>query len=157
MMSRARFFERLARRRVRHRRSGMVMVAALVCLLVVTTLICNMLQGTLRARRQLHAERDRRQTELLLEAGAGRAAIRLAADPAFRGEIWNLPAEAIVGRGEGRVTTEVSPSADGEPSTEPSWQVRVVAEYPLGSDFSIRRSRTFFVTAPNTQNQENSQ
>jgi Tfp pilus assembly protein PilX len=146
--------ERPVRRRVRRRRSGMVLVAALVCLLIVTSLVGSMLQGTLRARRQLHAERDRRQTELLLEAGADRAASRLAAEPDFRGETWQVPAEAIVGRGEGRVTTEVSSAADNQLPSEQSWQVRVVAEYPLGSGSSIRRSRTFFVTSPNTQVQE---
>ena len=36
------------------------------CLLIVAAIIGSMLQSAIRARRQLHTERDRRQTELLL-------------------------------------------------------------------------------------------
>jgi prepilin-type N-terminal cleavage/methylation domain-containing protein len=70
-----------------HPRKGLVLIAALVCLLIVTSLITTMLQGALRARRQLRAERDRRQTELLVEAGADRAAARMTVDSSFRGPI----------------------------------------------------------------------
>jgi type II secretory pathway component PulK len=127
----------------------MAVIAALTCLLIVTAIIGSMLQSALRARRQLHAERDRRQTELLLQAGADRAALRLATEPEFRGDTWDLPAESIVGRGAGRVTTEVSRSED-----DPSWQVRIIAEYPLGRDFPIRRSQMFQIPSVTTQSQE---
>ncbi len=136
-------------RRARRARSGMAVIAALTCLLIVTAIIGSMLQSALRARRQLHAERDRRQTELLLQAGADRAALRLATEPAFRGDTWDLPAESIVGRGTGRVTTEVSRSAN-----DSAWQVRVIAEYPLGRDFPIQRSQTFRIASVTTPSQE---
>ena len=135
--------------RTRRRRNGLMIVAALVCLLVVTSIVCSMLKGTLRTRRELHAERDRRQTELLLEAGADRAVSRLANEPDFRGDTWELPATAIVGQGAGRVTTEVSTSTDNQ-----SRQLRVVAEYALGRDLPIRRSRTFPIASPKTQKEE---
>jgi hypothetical protein len=115
-----------------------MIVAALVCLLVVTSIVGSMLQSALRARRQLHAERNRRQTELLLEAGANRAAARLAVEGEFRGDTWILPADEIVGLGEGRVTSEITRNSDTE-----VWQLQIVAEYPLGREFSIRRSRSF--------------
>lgn len=130
-------------------RRGMAVIAALTCLLIVTAIIGSMLQSALRARRQLHAERDRRQTELLLQAGADRAAFRLATESTFRGDTWDLPAESIVGRGAGRVTTEVSRSGD-----DPSWQVHIIAEYPLGRDFPIRRSQTFQIPSVRTPSQE---
>ena len=136
-------------RRTRRRRDGLMIVAALVCLLVITSIVCSMLKGTLRARRELHAERDRRQTELLLEAGADRTAARLATELDFRGDTWELPATAILGQGAGRVTTEVSTSADNQPR-----QVRVIAEYPLGRDLQIRRSRTFPIASSKTQKEE---
>jgi hypothetical protein len=142
-------FRRPASGRRRRRRGGLMIVAALVCLFVVTSIVGSMLKSALRARRQLHVERDRRQSELLVEAGADRAVARLAADPDFRGDTWELPAAAIVGRGDGRVTTEVSRSADNQPQ-----QVRVVAEYPLGRDFPIRRSHTFQIASSPTQSQE---
>jgi hypothetical protein len=126
--------------RPRLRRQGMVLTVALVCLIIVMALIGGLLQGTLRARRQLHVERDRRQTELLLDAGARRAAWRLSSEADYRGESWSLPAEEIVGAGAGQVTIAAARQADNQP-----WQVQVVAEYPLGTDLSIRRSRTILV------------
>jgi Tfp pilus assembly protein PilX len=122
----------------RQKRAGAVLVAALVCMLVVMTLIGTMLQGTLRARRQMRVERDRRQAELLVDAGLSRAALRLSRDVEYRGESWQLTPEQIVGRGGGLVTIAASRAAADKP-----WQVHVVAEYPLGGGFSIQRSRTF--------------
>jgi hypothetical protein len=138
----------LQRRKV-HQRSGLLLVAALVCLLVITSMLASMLQNAMRSRRELRTERDRRQAELLLDAGAGRAAARLADDPAFQGDTWEVPGQAIVGNGDGRVTTEVSREPDGV-----TIQMKVVAEYPLGRSFSIRRSRTFEVAAATVPTQE---
>jgi hypothetical protein len=129
-------------RRPAHNR-GAVLVAALVCLLIVMSMLGTMLRSTLRTGRQLHVERDRQQAEFLLQAGADRAAQLLASNPEFRGDMWTLPAEAILGRGGGTVTTSLTRESDEAP-----WQLQVVAEYPLGRDFSIRRSRTFLVEAP---------
>lgn len=122
------------------RRSGTILVAALVALVIVMALLGALLQGTLRARRQLHTERDRRQAELLLQAGLDRAAIAVASKTGYRGESWELPAESITGGGAGLVTIETSREAEGKP-----WQIHVVAEYPAGSERSIRRSRTILV------------
>jgi hypothetical protein len=74
------------RRAGRRPRRGLVIVAALVCLLIVTSILSSMLQNALRARRQLRIERDRRQVELLVQAGADRAAFRLTTEPSFRGD-----------------------------------------------------------------------
>ena len=123
-------------RKGRRRRRGAVMVAALFCLLIVMAMIGTMLQGALRARRQLHTERNLRQAELLLQAGADRASFRLASEAGYQGETWAPPREATVGRGQ--VTIEALRDSDTKP-----WRVHIVAEYPLGSERSIRRSRTF--------------
>jgi hypothetical protein len=103
-----------------------------------------MLLAAVRSTRQLRRERDLRQCEHLLQAGIDRAAQRLTSDSAYRGETWSLPAPQIVGTADGRVAIEV---ADKEGRTQ---QVTVVAEYPLGDETSIRRSRTI-VIPPRTQ------
>jgi hypothetical protein len=136
-------------RRLGPKRRGTVLIAALVCMLVMMTILGGMLLGSLRASRQLHPERDLRQTELLLAAGIQRAANRLATQPDYRGETWRLPAESIVGDGAGEVTIAAARKSDDAP-----WQVRVVAEYPHGSELPIHRSRTFLVSNPATQTQE---
>ena len=117
---------------------GSVLVAALVCMLVVMMVLGIMFQGVVRAHRQLHRERDLRQTELLLQAGCDRAAVQLSNAEDYHGETWNLPADMIVGAGRGRVTIETTRTV-----SQLVWEVKVVAEYPQDSETSIRRSRTF--------------
>jgi hypothetical protein len=113
------------------------------------SLIGSMLQSALRSRRQLHAQRDLRQTEYLLEAGADRAAFRLRGDPGYAGETWDVPAAEIIGRGDGQVVIEVDEAEGGR-----GRQVRVLAEYGRGSQLSIRRSRSFVIQIPATQAEE---
>jgi type II secretory pathway component PulK len=133
-------------------RNGLALIAALACLLIVTSIIVSMLQSALSTRRHLRAERDRRQVELLVQAGADRAARLLASQPDFRGDTWNLSAEEIVGSGGGRVTTEVSTTDDAA-----RFQLRVVAEYPTDRDFPVRRSHSIQLSSRPTQSQEQSQ
>jgi len=124
-----------------------LLIAALVCLVVVMALMGNMLVGALRVGRQMRVERDRRQCELLLQAGLDRAVLRRTASPTYAGEVWEVPAVDIGGAGHGQVTIHVSRPDDRPP------EVRVLAEYPLGSDRSVRRSRTFQIqfTGPLSQ------
>ncbi len=123
---------------VRHR--GVVLVATLVCLLIVMMMLGAMLRGAMRAHRQQRNERDFQQTELLLQAASDRAAFRLANEAKYRGETWELPGNAIVGTDAGRITIDAS-----RVNGQPIWEVKVLAEYPLGRETSIRRSRTFQV------------
>ena len=127
-------------RRHAFRRRGAMLVVALACLAIVMAIIGMMLQGALRARRQLHVERDLRQVELLLEAGIDRAAFQLASDGGYGGETWRIPASDLLGYGDGEVVIVAERSGDAEP-----WRVRVAAEYPVGTPKSVRRSRTFLV------------
>ncbi len=136
-------------KRITRRRDGFAALAAMTCLLIVVAIVGSMLQGAIRNRRQLRTERDCRQSEMLLAAGADRAAARLASDPTFRGDLWELPAKASVARGAGRVTTVVSlPAGDG------SRQIRVVAEYPIDRNFPVRRSHTFQISSATNPLQE---
>ena len=125
-----------------NKRSGAVIIAALVCLLVVMAILGTMLRGTLRNYRYMRSERDLRQTELLLQAGSDRAANRLANDANYRGETWSLPSDAIAGSGDGRVTIEITPATD-----KAAGNAKVLAEYPLGGETSIRRSVVFQIPA----------
>jgi hypothetical protein len=122
------------------RHCGTVLVATLACMAIVMAIVGGMLQGALRARRQLHTERNFRQVELLLEAGVDRAASRLFEDDAYSGETWEIPADHLLGNGAGAVVITAT-----RPGNDRSWQVRVAAEYPVGTVTSVRRSRTFSV------------
>lgn len=116
------------------RRRGTVLVAALICLLVVTALVGALLKGALLARRHLHQERNLRQTELLLQAGVDRAQARLTADRGYQGETWAPPEGALPMAAQ--ITIRPLPVQDDQ-----NQQFEVSAEYPLGSEYSVRRSR----------------
>jgi len=123
------------KRPVSRGRRGAALITALVCLSIVMALLAAMLVGALQISRQLRVERDRRQCELLLQAGLDRAALRVSAAEPYPGEVWAVPAADIIERGDGRVTIEVSRAGAAPP------QIYVIAEYPIGTDSSIRRSR----------------
>jgi len=142
-------FQGSSRQRSRRQRRGAVIIAALVCLVIVVAMLGVMLRAALLAQRQLHVERDRRQCELLLEAGLDRAARDLAQQADYRGEIWKLPASEVLGTAAGQVTIAVAHPADRQPL-----QISVTAEYPLGSEHSIRRSRTILVPSNTNQPEE---
>lgn len=130
-------------------RRAVILIAALVCLSIVVALIGCMLLAALQTGRHLHVERDLRQCELLLAAGIARANNQLLNNPDYRGEKWQFAAEQIIGSSAGEVTIEIAAdSASDKP------QFRVVAEYPLGSDTSIRRSQTVFVPITRPTRQE---
>ena len=97
------------RRRTRPRRNGLMIVAALVCLLIVTSIVGSMLQGALRARRQLHAERNRRQAELLLRPAQTERRRDWPPNRNSAATLGICPRKSFVGLGAGRVTTEVRP------------------------------------------------
>jgi len=121
-----------------------VLVAALVCLAIVMALIGGMLLSALRTGRQLHTERDLRQCELLLAAGITRVANQTANVANYRGETWQLSADQIIGTAPGEVTIEVIAE-----SAANQRQLHITAEYPLGSETSIRRSQIIHVPVTN--------
>lgn len=130
----------------KQRRQGTTTVLVLICLLVVVSFVGTMLQSAVRARRQLQTERNRRQAELLLDAGIDRASYRLVAEPEYRGEIWTPDSTALAGRAQVVATITPTPadaSATPSSSRTPSWQVEVIAEFPVGNPNSIRRSHAF--------------
>jgi hypothetical protein len=118
------------------RRRGAALVVALVCLVIVTAMIGNMLVGAMRAGRQMRVERECRQCDILLQAGIDHAVRQTSAVATYRGEVWDVSADEIGGSGAGQVTIEVGRPAEGPP------QIRVLAEYPVGSELSIRRSQS---------------
>jgi hypothetical protein len=123
--------------KIARRRKGAVLVVTLACLVIVMALSGQMLVGALRSSRQMHAERDLLQCEQLLQAGVDRAARRIEADAEYMGEMLEAPPAELGGVAAGRVTIDVSRVESEAP------RIRVQAEYPLGSDQSIRRSRSF--------------
>jgi hypothetical protein len=130
-------------------RRAAILIAALVCLTIVMALVGGMLHAALRSTRQLRSERDLRQCELLLAAGIDRANHKLATAPDYRGDTWQLSPDQLNGGAAGEVTIHIT----AEPVSN-SRQIEVMAEYPLGSETSIRRSQTILVPITRPARQE---
>ena len=122
-----------------HNNRGVVLICVVACLAIATLLLAAMVKRTLLTKRQIRTERHVRQAEWLVQAGAERAAFRLASDDEYTGESWWLAADAIVGTDPGIVSISASRKSTDRAS------VRVVAEYPSGRAASIRRTREFLI------------
>jgi Tfp pilus assembly protein PilX len=118
---------------------GMISVAALVCLLVMT-LICGSLLRTIQTQRALVRSEERRlQADWLAESGLERAYARLANDPAYRGETWTLSPDQMGGTDAGSVA--ISVAARSEEAGVSQRLVNVQADYPGDPPRRVRARR----------------
>ena len=127
-------------------RRAVVLMSVLVCLAVAMTLFLAWSKTAAMERKQLRAQQDRLQADLLADAGLDRAAARLLSADDYSGETWQIGAEAFAGRGAATVTIQVE--SPGESATVR--EVRAVAEYPLGLDGRVRRSKKITIQLPTT-------
>ena len=100
--------------RVKPRRSGIVALAVMVCMLIVVALSTAMIRTALRAHRESSRHRQLRQTELLLDAGISRAVTRFNSDADYREETWDLPDDTFSSYrwASVTITVELAPDAD---------------------------------------------
>jgi type II secretory pathway pseudopilin PulG len=136
-------------------RSAAVLVVALVCLLVALSIATTMVTESIARRVQLHVELNARQAELLVQAGQGRAAARLAADDDYAGESWT-PAVSDSKAAVVTITVETidEEAANDRPTNDRATRVTVVASYPKGDPKAVRRSRVFLFTNTNLSPEE---
>lgn len=102
------------RRAVRRARRGFLLMSVLVCLALAMTLLAVQTRTLLRERALLASQQQALQSEYLANAGLARAKAQLAADPAYRGETWQLDAQQLGGRGTASVVISVT-KQPGEP------------------------------------------
>ncbi|MCL4201162.1 MAG: hypothetical protein KJ000_01615 [Pirellulaceae bacterium] len=69
----------------------------LVCLLVVGALGAMLVRSALREAQQSRQREQQLQTLWLVESGLERGLARLAASADYKGEIWQIPADALGG------------------------------------------------------------
>jgi len=137
------------RRSVQGRRHGSSLICVLVALLIVMGLTASMLNTALRARHAVRQERQKSQTQFLLEAGIQRAVGKLSADGEYWGETWRLDSSAIPGHDSAVVEITVTPGDNEETAN-----VQVVAKLPAESPLSIQRTYHFPFPDPATSNEE---
>jgi hypothetical protein len=126
--------ESVARRRP-NRRRGAVLVVVLACLTVAAIMLVVVARQAGMSRRAAERIQASVQAQWLAEAGACRAAARLAADPAYAGETWRISAKELGGRNDAevRITTKGVAGRPGRVA------VGVEADYPHDALARCRR------------------
>src|SRR5262249_50412500 len=74
---------------------GLTAVAVLVCLVIITMISGAILKVGLAQRDQVRSQERRLQAEWLAESGIQRALARLALEPDYRGESWEISAQEL--------------------------------------------------------------
>lgn len=136
----------LARTKSRDSRKGLTVVAVIVCL-VVLLMLSGVILKVAAARRLVARQLERKvQADWLAESGLERAIGRLAADPAYKGETWNLTAADL---DRPQVTKNADPAASVTIKVEPTGAIRgqiiVVADFPPNPPDRVRRTKRLHV------------
>jgi Tfp pilus assembly protein PilX len=131
------------------RRRGAALVIAMIALLLVGVLAAELARSAVMQHEQVAREEWQIQAEWLAESGLDRAAVMLAADSEYRGEVW-LPASDGSETPVGRVLIEI------EGSDEEVLAIRVVADVPEATQRRVRvsRSREIGMSGGDTTNLE---
>ncbi len=93
-------------------RHGAVMVVAMICLMLVMLILGSLLKLARTHHDQRQWAETKSQATWLAESSIDRAANRLAADSAYGGELWEIPAADLDGRHAGTAKITVTESAD---------------------------------------------
>jgi hypothetical protein len=118
-------------------RRGALMIVVLVCLMVLVMLVGALLRRSMFERNQVRDEERRAQAEWLAESGVSLAAARLALDSSYRGETWDVAAQACGGHWPARVSIAVENVKD-QPDRR---SVKVRADYPVEQPLRARHSK----------------
>jgi hypothetical protein len=116
-------------------RRGFLAVLVLVCIVVMAAIGAGLLRIGLAERARLRDEERRLQAEWLVESGVERGLAALASRPDYRGETWEVPADALGGPSPARVTIAVE-------SREGRQFLRVRADDRRDAPGRIRLTRT---------------
>jgi hypothetical protein len=103
-----------------------MLAVLLVCLLVVLMMGATFTEIIVRQQRRADQREQQMQCFWLAETAVQRALESAAADPAYTGETWRIPADLLGGFAAGRAIIEVQ-RAD---TPHAGWKVRVEARFP---------------------------
>ena len=120
-------------------RRGAVVLVVVACLVLLAMIGAALVRIAQARRERVDLEGRMIQARWLVDSGLERAAARLASDGDYRGETWEVPAEALGGRsGVVRIVVEAGPDPAGS-------VVLVEADYPGDSPTRARRRGRFLV------------
>ena len=135
-----------------NRRSGVILVVAMICLFLTSAMLGLVLKLAVAQRRYGAMEAAALQAEWLAESALDRAAAALSLDASYTGETWNVPAEDLDAAHAGRAVIEVVPIKGDNQQRE----LKVVAYYPAeGTERVKRTKRIFIAVSPSADNASN--
>jgi type II secretory pathway component PulK len=115
-------------------RRGMVLIVLLVCFALAAAMIIGAVRIALTAHKATQTAAWSVQARWLAESGVERAAAKLAADAAYTGETWTIPAEELGAEESGVVRIEVQPVS----GQEKRYKLKIEADFP---DDPVHRTR----------------
>jgi hypothetical protein len=122
-------------------RHGAILVVVLVCLMVAAAIFVCVVRQVGMSRQTEQTSHRSVQAAWLAEAGAERAAARLAASAAYAGEIWQIPAAELGGADAAEVRIKAEPVA----GRSGQWRIRVEADYPTVPELRCRRVKEVLI------------
>lgn len=127
--------------RHRRQRRGAVLIMALVCLVLAVMIGGALLRWVVLEHKLLATRADQSQARWLAEAAIERAAVRLASDAEYPGEIWEIAAGELPSGQAGRAELRIDAIEDQARQRS----ITVVAEYPLdaGTPARVRKQITY--------------
>jgi Tfp pilus assembly protein PilX len=125
-------------------RVGAILAIVLVSLFVAALMGLSLVELVLMHHRQQTRFAQQEQCLWLAESGVGRAQMRLARSPEYRGETWTVPGEVFGAARPGVVTIEVTSVRQPHAGR----QIRVEATYPDDPMRRIVIERTHFLQLP---------
>ena len=127
-------FRRLGRR-------GFVLLVAMVCVAITAVVFVALLRLALAQEEAVRADAEQLQASWLAESAVDRAVAKLRADNGYRGETWNLPAQALAGVDDAVVEIKI----ELVPERPEFRRINVRADYPSRTEFRSRRSKSIAI------------
>ena len=127
-------------------KKGAALVMILIVLAVATAIFLASLKLLVVQRQSIELESQRIQAGWLAQSGVDRAAARLAAEPQYRGETWDISAEDLGGRDGGTVAIRIE-NVSGKPDRR---RLHVVADYPSDTEQRARETREVTINVSGT-------
>lgn len=128
--------------RTHRSRSGIALLAVLLCLTIVLSLMAAWLRMLVLERQGARQQQASLQAAWLAESALDRAAARLTADPSYTGETWHVPADELGGHDSGEILIQI----EAPPDRPQQRTIRVQADYPLALSRRHRASKTMEAT-----------
>jgi len=130
-------------------RPAFAIISVIVLLVVATALFGLWAQSAVGNHRQLEYRQWKLQAIRLAEAGVGRAAARIAADPTYTSETWMIPATELKRKQGAEVRIRVVPNESGDQRV----RIEATADFPAEAVRRVRHTKQIDISLPSSDSE----